>query len=279
VTTHDLYSQHADTIESVLAYTCRSHRLSADDGDEFSSWARLRLLEDDCAVLRKFGGLSSFKAFIVVVINRLFLDWRIKEWGKWRPTPMARRLGRLAVELERLVLRDRLEYGHATQLLISKGLAESERECDAVWEQLRRRAYRMRVSSELLLEVPSADPDPVAASERKQLMQRVVQAMHDAIAQLPPDDQLIFKMRYHDGVTVARIAKLIDAEQKRLYRRFEQIAQQLRAAILARGLSDDDIRGLFEGFDPDDDDDLSGSGSGNGGSGPSVSPNAGGVPV
>jgi RNA polymerase sigma factor (sigma-70 family) len=279
VTTHDLYSQHADTIESVLAYTCRSHRLSADDGDEFSSWARLRLLEDDCAVLRKFGGLSSFKAFIVVVINRLFLDWRIKEWGKWRPTPMARRLGRLAVELERLVLRDRLEYGHATQLLISKGLAESERECDAVWEQLRRRAYRMRVSSELLLEVPSADPDPVAASERKQLMRRVVQAMHDAIAQLPPDDQLIFKMRYHDGVTVARIAKLIDAEQKRLYRRFEQIAQQLRAAILARGLSDDDIRGLFEGFDPDDDDDLSGSGSGNGGSGPSVSPNAGGVPV
>jgi RNA polymerase sigma factor (sigma-70 family) len=279
VATHDLYSQHADTIESVLAYTCRSHRLSADDGDEFSSWARLRLLEDDCAVLRKFGGLSSFKAFIVVVINRLFLDWRIKEWGKWRPTPIARRLGRLAVELERLVLRDRLEYGHATQLLISKGLAESERECDAVWEQLRRRAYRMRVSSDLLLDVPSADPDPVAATERKQLMQRVVQAMRDAIAELPPDDQLIFKMRYPDGVTVARIAKLIDADQKRLYRRFEHIQQQLRAAILARGLSDDDIRGLFEGFDPDDDDDGSGSGSGNGGSGPSVSPNAGGVPV
>jgi hypothetical protein len=119
----------------------------------------------------------------------------------------------------------------------------------------------------------------VASTERKQLMQRVVQAMRDAIAELPPDDQLIFKMRYHDGVTVARIAKLIDADQKRLYRRFEHIQQQLRAAILARGLSDDDIRGLFEGFDPDDDDDGSGSGSGNGGSGPSVSPNAGGVPV
>ena len=276
---HTLYSEHADTIESVLAYTCRAHRLSADDGDEFSSWARLRLLEDDCAVLRKFGGLSSFKAFIVVVINRLLLDWRIKEWGKWRPTPMARRLGRLAVELERLVLRDRLEYGHATQLLISKGLAASERECDGVWEQLRRRAYRMRVSADALIDHPSTDPDPVAAGERKQLMQRVVQAMTGAIAKLPPDDQLIFKMRYHDGVTVARIAKLIDAEQKPLYRRFEQIAQRLRATILAGGLSEDDVRGLFEGFDPDQDDDAPESGSGNSGSGPSRLPNAGGVSV
>lgn len=279
VASHNLYSEHADTIESVLAYTRRAHRLSADDGDEFTSWARLRLLEDDCAVLRKFGRMSSFKAFIVVVINRLFLDWRIKEWGKWRPTPMARRLGPVAVELERLVLRDRLEYGHATQLLISKGFAASERECDAAWEQLRRRAYRMRVSSDLLLELPSDVPDPIVVRERKQLMQRVVQAMNEAIAQLPPDDQLIFKMRYHDGVTVARIAKLIDADQKRLYRRFEQIEQQLRAGILARGLAQDDIRELFQGVDPDEDEDASGSGSGNGESGPSRSPNAGGVPV
>ena len=45
----NLYSEHAETIEAVLAYPRRAHRLSADDGDEFSSWARLRLLEDDCA--------------------------------------------------------------------------------------------------------------------------------------------------------------------------------------------------------------------------------------
>ena len=112
----NIYSEHSDTIESVLAYTRRAHRLSADDGDEFSSWVRLRLLEDDGAILAKFRGLSTFKTFLVTVIQRLFLDWRIKEWGKWRPTADARRLGPVAIELERLVLRDHLEFERVEQM-------------------------------------------------------------------------------------------------------------------------------------------------------------------
>lgn len=277
MTTHHLYSEHADTIESVLAYTRRAHRLSADDGDEFTSWARLRLLEDDCAVLAKFQGLSSFKTFIVVVVNRLFLDWRIKEWGKWRPTPRARRLGRLAVELERLVLRDGIEYGQAAQTLISKGLAVSEDECDSLWEQLRRRGGRRRVDLDDVPELPTPAIDPVSNNERQQRAKRAVEAMHASIAGLPADDQMIFRLRYQDGVTVARIAKLIDADQKRLYRRFEQIELRLRAGILASGLTEGEVRELFSGFDVDEDE--GDGGAGNSGNGPSTVLNAGGVRV
>jgi RNA polymerase sigma factor (sigma-70 family) len=274
VATHDLYSEHADTIESVLAYTRRAHRLSADDGDEFSSWARLRLLEDNCAVLAKFEGLSSFKTFIVVVISRLFLDWRIKEWGKWRPTPRARRLGRVAVELERLCLRDGIEYGQAVQTLVSKGLAASEAECDAFWEQLRRRGGRRRVDIDDIPELPTLAVDAVAHDERQQRAKRAVEAMNASIAALPADDQMIFRLRYQDGVTVARIAKLIDADQKRLYRRFEQLESRLRAGILASGLTEDDVRDLFGGFDIEDEGD---GGTENSGNGPSSVLNAGGA--
>ena len=44
----------------------------------------------------------------MAVIQRLFLDARIAKWGKWRPSVSARRLGGVAVLLERLLTRDGL---------------------------------------------------------------------------------------------------------------------------------------------------------------------------
>lgn len=273
--THNLYSEHADTIESVLAYTRRAHRLSADDGDEFSSWARLRLIEDDGAILRKFQNLSTFKTFLVTVIQRLFLDWRIKEWGKWRPTAEARRLGPVAIELERLVLRDGIEFDQAVQVLLSKGTAQSAAECDDTWAQLKQRPRRQRTSSDALADMPAPFDNPVEEDERRARALKVVTALRKAMAELPAGDQLIVKLRYEDRFTVARIAKLVDQEQKPLYRRFEQLWKQLKAALHASGISEEDVRGLFDrGFD----DDFEPS-SGNGDNGPSNLSNAGGVPV
>lgn len=279
MTPDNLYLQHQDTIESVLAHVCRANRLSADDRDEFSSTARLKLIDDDCAVLRKFAGLSSFKTFIVVVVNRLFLDWRIKEWGKWRPTPAARRLGRLAVELERLVLRDRIDYAQAVEVLISKGIAASEAECDDVRVQLRWRSHRQRIELDDAFDLPAMDADPIVDRQRRELARRVIGAMHDAIAKLSPDDHLLFKLRYQDRFTVAKVAKLAGGEPKKLYRRYAQIEQQLRSWILAAGVSQDEIRDLFAGFDVDEDNTRTGEAGGNSGNGPSITPNAGGVPV
>lgn len=273
VATHNLYSEHAESIESVLAYTRRAHRLSADDGDEFSSWARLRLLEDDCAVLRKFQGLSSFKTFLVTVIQRLFLDWRIKEWGKWRPTAEARRLGPVAIELERLVLRDGIEFHQAAQTLVSKGTALSIDDCDEIWAQLKQKPRRHRTSSDALVDLPAPDSNPYEEQQRRQRVQRIVAALRRAIQALPPADQLIIKLRYEDRFTVARIAKLVDIEQKQLYRRFEQLMKQIRAAMKADGIDDDDVRGIFDdGFDDDPE-----NNSGNSGGSPSHLPNAGGA--
>lgn len=271
--TQNLYTEHADTIESVLAYTRRAHRLSADDGDEFSSWARLKLLEDDCAILRKFQNLSTFKTFLVTVIQRLFLDWRIKEWGKWRPTADARRLGPVAIELERLVLRDGIDFGQAAQMLVSKGTAASIGECDEAWVQLKQRPRRQRTSSDALLEMPAPHHNPVEDDERRVQTVKILAALRAAMSELPPADHLIVKLRYEDQFTVARIAKVVDAEQKQLYRRFEQLWKQLRASMKAKGISDEDVRGLLDdGFDDDFED-----GSGNSGGGPSHLPNAGGA--
>jgi RNA polymerase sigma factor for flagellar operon FliA len=246
VATHHLYSEHAGTIESVLAYTCRAHRLSADDGDEFCSWARLRLLENDGAILRKFQGLSSIKTFVVTVIQRLFLDWRIKEWGKWRPTTDARRLGPVAIELERLVLRDGIDFEQAAETLVSKGTAVSREECDRIWSELPRRPGRQRASEQSLDIVPAPPRhDPIEVEAQVISAARARAALAGAIPTLAPQEQLIIRLRFQDGFTVARIAQLIGEEQKPLYRRIEQILGRLRARLTAAGVTGDEVRELF----------------------------------
>jgi RNA polymerase sigma factor (sigma-70 family) len=233
----------------------------------------LRLLEDDCAVLRKFNGLSSLKTFLVTVVQHLFQDWRIKEWGKWRPTADARRLGPVAVELERLVLRDDMEFEQAVQVLISKGTAASTAECDEIWGQLKQRPRRQRASSDVLVDVPAPSRDAVEEEQRRERALAMVAALRKAIAALPPGDQLIVKLRYEDRFTVARIAKLIDSEQKPLYRRYEQLWKQLRASMEKCGVSEQDVRDLLgDGFTED-----FVPGGGNGDAGPSHLSNAGGV--
>jgi RNA polymerase sigma factor (sigma-70 family) len=247
VAIQNLYSKHSDTIESVLAYTRRAHRLSADDGDEFSSWARLRLLEDDCAILKKFRGLSTFKTFLVTVIQRLFLDWRIKEWGKWRPTADARRVGPVAIELERLVLRDHIEFEQAAETLVSKGTAVSREECERAWAELPRRPARQRAGEQVLESVPSSAPahDPVAIREQFANAGKASSALADAIPTLTPQEQLIIRLRFQDGITVARIAQLIGEEQKPLYRRIDQILARLRATLTDAGVTADEVRDLL----------------------------------
>ncbi len=51
------------------------------------------------------------------VVQRLFLDHRNRQWGKWRPSAEAKRRGPLAILLERLVVRDGWTFEQAVETL------------------------------------------------------------------------------------------------------------------------------------------------------------------
>lgn len=248
----DLYLTHTELIESVLAVSCRVHRLPPDYADEFCSWARVKLLEGDRAILRKFAGRSSMRTFLVTVIERLYLDWRNHEWGKWRPTTEARRLGEVAVELERLVIRDRTTFEDAAATLIARGLAAGVEECERVWVRLPREPRRMRVDEETLESVPSplGTVDPVEAGEHRDRGRLLVAALEQALASLPPRDQIILRLRYWSGVTVARIAEIVGEDQKALYRRFGQLCGHLRVELEARGVGGAGLDEVFRDWTP-----------------------------
>lgn len=249
----DPYSEHADTIEGVLAHVRRRHLLTPDAAEEFSSWARLRVLEDDHAILRKFRGQSTLRTYLTTVLLHLFLDWRNAQWGRWRPSATARRAGPLAIELERLVLRDQRDYDEAIDTLVAAGVASSRAECDEVWSTLKRQPLRKMTSVEVLVEVPAADeaqarvdfddPDGRAA--------RIGQAFRRALRQLADQEQVILRLSYVNAFTAKQIGAALGLEAKPLYRRIEQIQGKLGQFLRAGGLSKEETLAVFRNPDID----------------------------
>lgn len=78
------YLQHLELIERIAAHVAGRSHLTADETAEFVQVARVRLFENDYAIVREFEGRSSFSTYVTTVILRLFHQWRIELWGKWR---------------------------------------------------------------------------------------------------------------------------------------------------------------------------------------------------
>jgi RNA polymerase sigma factor (sigma-70 family) len=248
VSREELYSTHADTVEAVITAVCRRHRLPADQAEELGSQIRLKLIADDCAVLRQFQGRSSMRTFLVTVAERVLLDWRTREWGKWRPCQEAKRLGALAIDLDRLLSRDGMSYEEAAELLITRGRATSRAELDAIRPKLTQRTGRWMVSGEVLEHMPAqtgAADEHVRTAEIETQVLKASRALSDAVKNLPPEDQIILRLRFQDGFTVARVAEFLGVEQKPLYRRFERLFAQLRDVLAKVGVTESDLATIF----------------------------------
>src|SRR5215211_7323506 len=101
-----VFVRHLDWIQRTSAAVCRRHGLQRADAQDFTSWVTLRLVENDYAILRRFRGESALTTYLVVVVATLYREYRVKRWGRWRPSAAARRAGPVAVRLETLVHRE-----------------------------------------------------------------------------------------------------------------------------------------------------------------------------
>src|ERR1044072_3956268 len=95
-----LFRAKLETIERAIRYVCQRNSVRREEEEEFASHVKLKLIEDEYAVIRKHEGRASFAAYISVVIQRLLFDYRIAQWGKWHASTQAQRLGELGVTLE-----------------------------------------------------------------------------------------------------------------------------------------------------------------------------------
>ena len=68
-------------IDRVTAFVSRKYGLSGADAEDFASTVRIKLLEDDYAVLRKFENKCSLPTYLRFGIWRHYLGQKFLEWG------------------------------------------------------------------------------------------------------------------------------------------------------------------------------------------------------
>ena len=240
-----LFDTHHALIEDVVRHVIRRRRLRADEAEDFTSAVMVRLLEHDCAVLRSFEGRSSLRTFLVRVVERLLLDHRIQNWGKWRPSAQARRLGRLAIQLEVLICRDGLTFGEAAETLRTNcQVPHTVAQLWRLYSLLPSRPRRRAVSDRELDDVAASGPMPDACVGRPEAA-RAILALRRAITRLPAEDRVLVEEPFVRGIRPVCIAAIHGLQQKKLYRRFAAILKQLRACLEAEGVEPADIPGCM----------------------------------
>ena len=222
-------------IKRQLGTVARQRHLSPDDADEFVAIALMRLVADDYSILRKFRGRCSLRAYLSVVFQRMCLDFRVAQWGKWRHSMASRRHGDVALLLERLTVRDGLTFEEACSVItINHGLTPERDTLARLHASFCNRTRPRLVSENELAERPcmnaSADGGLVEAMKRD-VLREAVERLGTALATLTPHEQLVLKLRFADGLRVAEIAQLLQMNQKGLYRHIERLLARLRRRI------------------------------------------------
>ncbi len=239
-----LYVEHLDVINRIAESLCRRNGVRDADAEDFASEVRLKLLQDDYAVLRKYRGASSTTTFLTVVISNLFRDHRIKQWGKWRSSAEARRRGEAAVLLEMAVYRDGRTFEEACTVIEQNGrLGVSRGELRKIMAELPRRPARRVMADVTDDDLPADDraDGSVLDEERDAHVRAATDAIHRAVARLDPEDRLIVRMRFFEGFTVAQVARALGVEQKPLYARLRRILETLARDLAGQGVRADSI--------------------------------------
>jgi RNA polymerase sigma factor for flagellar operon FliA len=238
-------------IERACAALARRHGLAGDEADDFLSWARMRLLEDECAILRMFRGECAVTTYLTVVLSTLFRNYRVREWGSWRPSAAARRAGTLAVRLEALVRRDGWTLEEAGERLRTGGATDlSDRDLAALLGSLPAHGPPRPVPAGAapLDHEPASDTADAALLRDEADTRRAADeaALHRAVERLVPRDQVVFRMRFWEGLNVAQIARGLGVPQKGLYRRIERALARMRRELERGGTSSARVRELLD---------------------------------
>lgn len=247
MTAEHTFLENLRTIEKIASFVARRNHLNTDDSGEFVQEVRVRLLDDDYAIIRKFEGRSEFSTYLTTVIKRLFQAWRTELWGKWRPSAEAKRLGDKAIALERLLTRDGYTFAEAvSELTTPANSPYTLAELEAIYVRLPLRNPRpMLVSDEVtpegMIAIDAEADDRVEMHERECIARKIAEAMDRLIKTLDADDQLILQLRFWQALKAPEIAQRLRMDQKKVYKRLDKLFPAMRRALEQAGITKADI--------------------------------------
>jgi RNA polymerase sigma factor (sigma-70 family) len=236
----ELLLSHLDFIRGRVQQLCRRHRASADTVEELFGDLKVKLLENDYEVLRRFRGDCKLTTYLSVVIDRFFFDWTSREWGAWRG-PAGHEASAAAQEVERWVGRDGFSRDEALRITAGRhpiGTGAVEWQLAGALPKPRTRLRPRLVGLEAAPEhVPAPAPSPEEALCATEARDELDGQLERALAALAAQDRLLVKLRYGQGLSVARIARTLGLRQRELYSRVGRALARLRQSLQAEGVT------------------------------------------
>lgn len=252
MTREELFLSQLAVIERVIAWVCARRGLRGADAEDFASAAKTRLIENDYEVLGKFQGRSSLKTYLTAVVNRMYLDFQVQRFGKWRPSAEAKRLGTIALRLEQLLHRDGLTLDEACGVLLSDPRAGTTRDAlVAISQRLPQRPNRRPVAVEAAATAPESGSESLERAERQALADRVFGVIRRSLAALPARERLFMRMHLESGLTIAEVSRSLGFDQKALYRKKDDVLRRLRVDLEAESIGAHDAHDLLSTLDWD----------------------------
>jgi RNA polymerase sigma factor (sigma-70 family) len=245
-----LLRENLPLLERIVGRVCRRANLVGADADDFSSMVKLALIENDYAILRGYEGRAPLAAFLAVIVQRLLADEWIRTLGRWRPSAAARRLGDVGVLIEKLVRRERRSVDEALPIVRALDPTMTRARVEAIAAQLpehvqRPRAVELDESVAGVAVAPERADAAVLEGEARRLTARAAGAIRSTLQSLDPEERLLIRFRFADGLGIADIARMLQVPQRPLYRRVEALLLRLRRALTAAGIRESDLPELL----------------------------------
>ena len=242
----EIFERELGRIQRVIAFVAARHRLDPMEREDFGSYATFKFIEDDYRRIRQFRGDSRLETYLNVVVQRLFLDFRAEQWGKWRPSARARALGKPAVLVERLLYRDGLFRNEILQTLGQHGVHLEPDVFERLVQEIPYRPRRHRVGGESLAVASEAvEGGELSEGERSMTAQRVEAVLRSALCELTAEDRVILKLRFLDGCTIKEVAAALGVPERPLYPRLQCLFRRLREALEKQGVHRDDAQTIW----------------------------------
>ncbi len=243
-------------IDQAIKCICHRHNLSEEEGEEFAAEARYKLVENDYKIVREFKGKSTLKTYLVTVINRLFIDKKRAEHGRWRASEKAKQIGEVAVKLDELLHKDNYSLDEAYQILrINYKIKLSEEELDSIFHKIdKERTPRIKEESEE--EIASAIPDPglmpdeeVEKGRIEKAAERLFTLVDEISCTLSENDRLALRMKFQDDHSISDISQCLGISRNDIEKRMKGILHEFKKRIVAsEGINLHDVMEIIDGF-------------------------------
>ena len=239
----DAWAEFLSEYANVIYQVVRHLESDADNAADCFQFVCEQLIDHRSRRLRKFRGEgpATFATWLRAIVRNLCIDWHRKEFGRRRPFSSVAQLPVFDQEVFRMVYEQAVppeecvtqlaaDFPNTTihQINESRNRIEGVLTSNQRWLLVQRAANpngHGEASEEILRDVKDVRPDPEAQTLENERRQKLESAMKS----LSPNERLLIRLRFEEGVTLEKAATLLGlGNAQKADRQIKEILSRLR---------------------------------------------------